>query len=54
MVIFIILNLISIILCYYVAKYRKAKINFWVLAALVVGPFAIPFVFFSKPEANSE
>ncbi len=49
MAVLIIINLISIILCYYVAKHRKAKILFWVLVSLIVGPLAIPFVFFSKP-----
>ncbi len=49
MAVLIIVNLISIILCYFVAKHRKAKILFWVLVSLIAGPLAIPFVFFSKP-----
>jgi len=53
MAILIIVNLISIILCYYIASYRKAKVIYWVLAALLVGPFAIPFVFLSKPVDRS-
>ena len=54
MAVLIIINLISILVCYYVAKHRKAKITFWVLVSLVVGPLAIPFVFFSKPETLTE
>jgi uncharacterized membrane protein YobD (UPF0266 family) len=54
MVILLILNLICMILCYSVAKSRKANKTFWLLAALLVGPFAVPFVFFSKPVVESE
>ena len=50
MAVLIIINLISILVCYYVAKHRKAKVVFWVLVSLVVGPLAIPFVFLSKPK----
>jgi len=49
MAILIIVNLVSIIFCYVIAKYRKAKVIYWVLAALLVGPLAIPFVFLAKP-----
>ena len=49
MLVLIIINLISIPFCYYVAKNRKAKIQFWILVSLISGPLAIPFVFFSKP-----
>jgi len=54
MVILFIINLISMVLCYCVAKHRKAKILFWVLASFLVGPLAVPFVFFSKPVALTE
>ena len=49
MVIILIINLMSMILCFFVAKHRKAKIQYWLLVSLLVGPLAIPFVFFSKP-----
>ena len=52
MVILFIVNLLCMLLCYYVAKSRNANKVFWVLAALLVGPLAIPFVFFSKPVNN--
>ena len=50
MIILFIVNLICMVLCFYVAKYRQANKVFWVLSALLVGPLAIPFIFFSKPE----
>ncbi|MBA6352904.1 hypothetical protein H4J69_18460 [Colwellia sp. BRX10-9] len=54
MVILFIISLISMVLCFYVAKYRNANKTLWVLAALLVGPLAIPFVFFSKPVAANK
>ena len=36
--------------CYSVAKKRGAMVSFWVLMGALFGPFAIPFVFFSKPQ----
>lgn len=41
---------VSIAICFIVAKRRKANVGMWVAAAAVVGPLAVPFVFFSKPE----
>ena len=41
--------LLSIMICYQVARARGANRVFWVVMAAVLGPFAIPFVFFSKP-----
>ena len=54
MVFLLIINLISMILCFFVAKQRKAKIRYWLLVSLLVGPLAIPFVFFSKPVDEHE
>lgn len=54
MAVLIIISIISIILCYFIAKCRKANTKFWVLAALIFGPLAIPFVFFSKAVVKSE
>jgi hypothetical protein len=54
MVVLLIINLISMILCFFVAKHRKAKILYWLFASLLVGPLAIPFVFFSKPVDDPE
>jgi len=54
MFVLLIINLLSVFICYYVAKQRKAKISFWILLALLIGPIAIPFVFFAKAEATAE
>lgn len=54
MVVLLIITLISMALCYYVAKSRQANTIFWLLAALLVGPLAIPFVFFAKPVVKTE
>ena len=54
MVILLVINLISMILCYFIAKSRNTKILYWVVVAFLVGPLAIPFVFFSKPVAVTE
>ena len=48
MVLLFFITLLSAVFCYCVAKYRKANTVFWLLAALLVGPLAIPFVFFAK------
>ena len=53
MVALVILNVLSIFFCYYVAKYRGAKTLYWGIMGALLGPLAIPFVFFSKPEITS-
>lgn len=45
----IIVNLLSMLICYEIAKSRKADRWYWFLAGLLFGPLAIPFVFFSGP-----
>jgi hypothetical protein len=53
MTILLILNILSIFVCYAVAKYKGAKANFWAILGAILGPLAIPFVFFSKPVVKS-
>ena len=48
----VIANLLSMLVCYQVAKSRKADRWYWFLAGLLFGPFAIPFAFFSKPKVS--
>lgn len=43
-----ILYIVSIPICYFVAKYRGTNQIFWGVMGFIFGPFAIPFVFFSK------
>ena len=42
----------SAYVCYTIAKERRADARFWVWMGIVLGPLAIPFVFFSNPEKN--
>lgn len=44
----LLVGLVSVVTCYLVAKKRNAKTPFWVAMAVLFGPLAIPFVFFSK------
>jgi len=43
------LCLASAIACWFVARSRRADARFWLLAGLLAGPLALPFVFFAKP-----
>lgn len=54
MVIFLIISLLSIIFCVCVAKARNANTSFWLIASILFGPLAIPFVFLAKPVNKSE
>jgi formate hydrogenlyase subunit 3/multisubunit Na+/H+ antiporter MnhD subunit len=45
----IIVTLLSVVICYQVAKSRKADRWYWFFVALLLGPIAIPFVFFASP-----
>ncbi len=43
--------LISAGICYYIAKRRNVKSTFlWRLAVVLLGPLAIPLIFFAKTE----
>lgn len=44
-------SLVSAGVCYIIAKQRGASVPYWVVMALLVGPFSVPFVFFSKPKS---
>jgi len=45
---------ISAIICYYIAKARNVKPGlFWNLVVVFLGPFAIPLIFFAKPEKKT-
>lgn len=46
----IIVNLLSMVICYQIAKSRKANRWYWLLVGFLIGPFAVPFVFFASPE----
>ncbi len=46
----IVLNVICIFICYFVAKIRGAKTLKWAIWGAILGPLALPFVCFAKPE----
>lgn len=39
---------LSVFVCYAVAKHRRADTVYWVVMGILLGPLAIPLVFFSK------
>lgn len=49
MFVILMLTLLSVFICYYIAKSRNGRAMYWAFWGAVFGPFAIPFVFFSKP-----
>jgi hypothetical protein len=44
----LIFSIVCVYICYSVAKGRGANVRFWVIMGLLLGPFAVPFVLFSK------
>ncbi len=42
-------DLVSALICRYVAKQRQSNPVFWTAMGFSFGPLAIPFVFLSKP-----
>jgi hypothetical protein len=51
-VILVIFGLACIVLCHYIAKKRGANPVFCGVMGGIFGPFAIPFVFFSKRKSQ--
>ena len=49
MIFFLGFYLASAIACWLIARSRRADTQFWLLAGLLAGPLALPFVFFAKP-----
>jgi hypothetical protein len=49
---FVVMPIICAGVCYSVAKKRNAAVPFWVVMGALFGPFALPFVFMSKPKNN--
>jgi len=54
MILLIIVLILCALICYFVAKMRHADTVYWIILGLALGPFAIPFVFFSKSKADIE
>ncbi len=45
----ILVTTLSALICYSIAMKRGADSRYWVIMAILLGPFALPFVVFSKP-----
>jgi len=50
MIYLLLITLASVVICYWIARSRSADPVFWAFLGLLLGPLAIPFVFFSKPK----
>ncbi|WP_457665486.1 hypothetical protein [Thiolapillus sp.] len=46
------LVILPMIICHQIAKRRGSNPVFWAVMGALFGPFAIPFVFFSRPESE--
>jgi hypothetical protein len=44
----IIVHLLSMAICYWIAKSRKAGRRYWLFVGFLFGPLAIPFAFFAR------
>lgn len=54
MAILLVLNVLSIFVCFYIAKFRGVKTVCWAINGAIFGPLAIPFLFFAKPTSTSK
>ncbi len=51
----VIIWLVSVVICHYIAKARQVKPNLAKrLVVVILGPFAIPLVLLAKPEQSLE
>lgn len=48
------ITILSIAFCYQIALLRQADARFWAVMGLLFGPFAVPFVFFSKVKTQKK
>ena len=48
------ISILSAGACYIVARSRQGRYNYWAAMGVLLGPFAIPFVFFAKPVSVSD
>lgn len=50
----VVINIVSIFICYDIAKNRGGNVRFWGWMGLFFGPLAIPFAFFCKPKNRNK
>lgn len=48
------INIISIFICYDIAKNRGGNVRFWGWMGVLFGPLAIPFALFCKPKNGNK
>jgi predicted permease len=48
----IIVSLLSMLVCYLIARSRLANRPYWAVMGLLLGPLAIPFAFFAKSKRD--
>jgi len=48
----VIINLLSIVVCHYIAKRRGSRPVYWAVMGGLFGPFAILFAMRSKPDGQ--
>lgn len=44
-----VLTLVSVYICYRLAREKNRSTQSWVVIACLVGPLAIPFIYWAKP-----
>lgn len=44
---------VTSLITYGIARYRNSDVRYWVFMAFLIGPFALPLVFFSRPLPHS-
>lgn len=49
----LIINVICIFVCFFIAKWRKANATYWAILGALLGPLALPFILFAKPLKKS-
>lgn len=50
--ILIIINLLSVVVCHYIAKRRGSRPLYWAVMGALFGPFAILFALKSRPDGR--
>lgn len=50
----LVISLVSMLLCYIIARIKGAKVIKWVVWGALLGPLALPFVLFAKRENSTQ
>ncbi|MDG1733006.1 MAG: hypothetical protein P8H39_08510 [Thalassotalea sp.] len=52
LLVLLVISLVSMLLCYLIARFKGVKVIKWVVWGALLGPLAIPFVLFAKKEGT--